>query len=276
MPIGGTAVGTGLNAPKGFGADVVKRLAKRTGLPISEATDHIAAQSSRDALVETSGQVRTAAIALIKIANDLRWMASGPQTGLAEIHLPDLQPGSSIMPGKVNPVLCEAVTQVGAQVIGNDAAVAFSGSQGNFELNVFMPVMARNLLESIDLIANVSVLFADRCIDGINADVERCRTYAESSPAIATSLNPFLGYARTAELIKESQKTGTAARAGGALRRAVGEGPRPGPRCAGAHPRRGGAAELTGAQGRSVSPWRASRRRRRDRPAPAASGSSTR
>jgi fumarate hydratase class II len=209
LPIGGTAVGTGLNAPAGFGADVVKRLAKRTGLPLTEASDHVAAQSSRDGLVEASGQVRAVAVSMIKIANDLRWMASGPKTGLAEIHLPDLQPGSSIMPGKVNPVLCEAVTQVGAQVIGNDAAVAFSGSQGNFELNVFMPVMARNLLESIDLLAKVSVLFADRCIDGITADVERCRTNAESSPAIATSLNPYLGYERTAQLIKESQRTGT-------------------------------------------------------------------
>ena len=209
LPIGGSAVGTGINVPTGFGADVVKRLAKRTGLPLTEAGDHIAAQSSRDALVETSGQVRTAAVALIKIANDIRWMASGPRTGLAEIHLPDLQPGSSIMPGKVNPVLCEAVTQVGAQIMGNDATVAFAGSQGNFELNVYMPVMARNLLESVDLLANVSRLFADRCIDGITADVERCRANAESSPAVATSLNPFLGYERTAQLIKESQRTGT-------------------------------------------------------------------
>ena len=209
LPIGGTAVGTSINAPKGFGGDVVKRLAKRTGLPLTEATDHIAAQASRDGLVEASGQVRTAAVALIKVANDLRWMASGPRTGLAEIHLPDLQPGSSIMPGKVNPVLCEAVTQVGAQVMGNDAAVAFAGSQGNFELNVFLPVMARNLLESIDLLANVSRLFADRCVAGITADVERCRSNAESSPAIATSLNPFLGYERTAKLIEESQRTGT-------------------------------------------------------------------
>jgi fumarate hydratase class II len=160
-------------------------------------------------LVEASGQLRVAAVALIKIANDVRWMASGPRTGLAEIRLPDLQPGSSIMPGKVNPVLCEAVTQVGAQVIGNDAAIAFAGSQGNFELNVFLPVMARNLLESIELLANVSRLFADRCIDGIEADVERCRSNAESSPAIATSLNPYLGYERTAELIKESARTGT-------------------------------------------------------------------
>jgi fumarate hydratase, class II len=208
LPIGGTAVGTGINAPKGFGKAVAKQLAERTGLPLSEARDHVAAQSARDALVEASGQLRTAAVALIKIANDLRWLASGPRTGLAEIRLPDLQPGSSIMPGKVNPVLCEAVTQVGAQVIGNDAAVAFGGSQGNLELNVFMPMMARNLLESIELLTNVSVLFADRCVAGIEADEERCRTNAEASPAIATSLNPYLGYERTAELIKESARTG--------------------------------------------------------------------
>ncbi|MCU1355028.1 MAG: aspartate ammonia-lyase [Acidimicrobiales bacterium] len=209
LPLGGTAVGTGINAPKGFGGAVIKRLAQRTGLPLTEAKDHIAAQSSRDALVETSGQLRAAAVALVKIANDIRWMASGPRTGLAEIHLPDLQPGSSIMPGKVNPVLCEAVTQVGAQVMGNDAAVAFGGSQGNLELNVFMPMMARNVLESIDLLANVSRLFADRCIAGITADEERCRANAEASPSIATSLNPYLGYERTAALIKESLQTGT-------------------------------------------------------------------
>jgi fumarate hydratase class II len=208
LPIGGTAVGTGINAPKGFGKAVAKSLAERTGLPLTEAGDHIAAQGARDALVETSGQVRTAAVALVKIANDVRWLASGPRTGLAEIRLPDLQPGSSIMPGKVNPVLCEAVTQVSAQVIGNDAAVAFGGSQGNLELNVFMPMMARNLLESIELLTNVSVLFADRCIAGIEADEERCRANAEASPSIATSLNPYLGYERTAELIKESMRTG--------------------------------------------------------------------
>lgn len=209
LPIGGTAVGTGLNAPRGFGSAVARRLANRTGLPFREARDHLAAQAAPDSLVECSGQLRGAAVALIKVANDLRWMASGPRTGLAEIHLPDLQPGSSIMPGKVNPVLCEAVTQVGAQVIGNDAAVGFAGSQGNFELNVYLPVIARNVLESIELLANVSVLFADRCVAGIEVDVERCRTNAESSPAIATSLNPFIGYERTAALIKESARTGT-------------------------------------------------------------------
>ena len=151
-------------------------------------------------------------MALVKIANDLRWMAAGPRTGLAEIRLPDLQPGSSIMPGKVNPVLPEAVTQVAAQVIGNDAAVAFAGSQGNFELNMYLPVIARNLLESIRLLASVTRLFADRCVAGIEADVERCRTYAESTPQVATALNPLLGYERVAALVKESAATGTSIR----------------------------------------------------------------
>jgi len=191
IPLGGTAVGTGINAPRGFGGAVAARLAERTGLPITEAADHFAAQAAPDALVEVSSQLRGAAVALTKIANDIRWMASGPRTGLAEIHLPDLQPGSSIMPGKVNPVLCEAVTQVCAQVIGNDAAVAFAGSQGNLELNVYLPLIARNLLESITLLGNVSRLFADRCVAGITADVERCRTYAETSPSIATSRGPY-------------------------------------------------------------------------------------
>ena len=208
LPLGGTATGTGLNTPPSFGPAVAARLAERTGLALTETPDHIAAQAAPDAFVELSGQLRAVAVGLIKIANDVRWMASGPSTGLAEIQLPDLQPGSSIMPGKVNPVLCEAVTQVGAQVIGNDAAVAFALSQGNFELNVYLPLIARNLLESIELLANVSRLFADRCIVGITADVDRCRAYAESSPAVATSLNPYLGYARTAELIKESQQSG--------------------------------------------------------------------
>jgi len=209
LPLGGTAVGTGINAPAGFGGAVIARLAERTGLPLTEAADHIAAQAAPDAFVELSGQLRAAAVGLVKIANDLRWMASGPRTGLAEIRLPDLQPGSSIMPGKVNPVLCEVVTQVGAQVIGNDAAVAFGVSQGAFELNVFLPVIARNLLESIDLLANAGRVFADRCVAGIEADEARCRANAEASPSIATSLNPYLGYERTAEIIKESLATGT-------------------------------------------------------------------
>jgi fumarate hydratase, class II len=212
LPLGGSAVGTGLNVPKGFAGRVIGKLATDLSLPLTEARDHFSAQSARDSLVEASGQLRTVAIALIKIANDLRWMGSGPRTGLAEIFLPDLQPGSSIMPGKVNPVIPEAVTQVGTQVIGNDAAVAFAGSQGAFELNVFLPVMARNLLESIRLLANVSRVFRDKCIDGIEANVERCKAYAESSPSIGTSLIPDIGYERAAEVIKESTKTGRSIR----------------------------------------------------------------
>jgi fumarate hydratase class II len=212
LPVGGTAVGTGINAPAGFGATVTARLAGDMGLPLSEAPDHFAAQGARDELVGLSGDLRVLAVALVKIANDIRWMASGPRTGLAEIRLPDLQPGSSIMPGKVNPVMAEAVTQVAAQVIGNDAAIAFAGSQGNFELNVYLPLIARNLLESIRLLAAVSRLFADRCIAGIEADVERCRTYAEATPQAAAALNPILGYERVAELVKESAKTGKSIR----------------------------------------------------------------
>ncbi|GIU85155.1 MAG: fumarate hydratase class II [Acidimicrobiales bacterium] len=206
LPLGGTATGTGLNAPPRFAQMVVARLREVTGLPLREARDHFAAQASRDPLVDLSGRLRVAAVALVKIANDLRWMGSGPRTGLAEIRLPDLQPGSSIMPAKVNPVIPEAVTQVAAQVFGNDACVAFAGSQGNFELNVYMPVMARNLLESIRLLANVSRVFADKCIVGIEADVERCRFYAESSPSVGTSLNPYLGYEKVAEVIKRSMR----------------------------------------------------------------------
>ncbi|HEX6424647.1 MAG TPA: class II fumarate hydratase [Acidimicrobiales bacterium] len=212
LPIGGTAVGTGLNCPPGFAAAVVTRLARDLELPLTEASDHFAAHGARDALVTLSGALRTLAVALIKIGNDLRWMASGPRTGLAEIRLPDLQPGSSIMPGKVNPVLVEALTQVSVQVIGNDAAVAFAGSQGNFELNVYLPVIARNLLESIRLLANVTRLFADRCVAGIEADVERCRAYAESSPSLGTSLNPYIGYEAAADVVKESMRTGRSVR----------------------------------------------------------------
>jgi fumarate hydratase class II len=212
LPLGGTAVGTGINAPPGFASAVIARLVERTGLPLHEAPDHFAAQGARDGLVEASGHLRTLAVSLIKIANDLRWMGSGPRAGLAEIRLPDLQPGSSIMPGKVNPVIPEAVTQVGAQVIGNDVAVTFGGTQGAFELNVFMPMMARNLLESIRLLTNVSRLFADRCIDGIEADVARLRAYAEASPSIGTSLNPYIGYEKAAEIIKESVRSGRSIR----------------------------------------------------------------
>jgi fumarate hydratase class II len=208
LPLGGTAVGTGLNAPRGFAQAVVARLAADLELPLTEARDHFEAQGGRDALVEASGALRTVAVSLNKVANDLRWMASGPHAGLAEIRVPDLQPGSSIMPGKVNPVVPEAVGQVVAQVVGNDAAVAFAGSTGNFELNVMQPVMARNLLESIRLLAAASRLLADRCVAGVEADVERCRRYAESSPALVTSLNPYIGYERAAEIVKEATRTG--------------------------------------------------------------------
>ncbi len=204
LPLGGTAVGTGINAPAGFAGQVIAMMAAETGLPLTEARNHFEAQGARDALVELSGQLRTAAVSLTKIANDIRWMGSGPRTGLTEIYLPDLQPGSSIMPGKVNPVLCEALLQVGAQVVGNDAAVAWSGAAGNFELNVMLPVMARNVLESIRLLANVSRVFADRCIAGITANVERCREFAESSPSIVTPLNHFVGYDEAAKIAKQS------------------------------------------------------------------------
>ena len=204
LPLGGTAVGTGINTPPGFAAKVIAALAATMELPLTEARDHFEAQGSRDALVEASGVLRVVAVSLYKMANDLRWMSSGPRTGLAEIHLPDLQPGSSIMPGKVNPVLPEAVCQVAAQVIGNDAAIAFGGAAGNLELNVMLPVIARNLLESIRLLANISRLLADRCIDGIEADVERCRTFAESSPAIVTPLNIYIGYEAAGKVAKQS------------------------------------------------------------------------
>ena len=212
LPLGGTAVGTGINAPKTFAKGAIGHLADTLGLPLVEARDHFEAQASRDALVEASGVLRTIAVSLFKCANDLRWMASGPRTGLAEIRIPDLQPGSSIMPGKVNPVVPEAVCQVVSQVVGNDAAVAFGGAAGNLELNVMLPVIARNILESIRLLANVSRIFADRTIVGIEADVERCRAYAESSPSVGTSLNPYIGYEKAAEVIKESTKTGRSIR----------------------------------------------------------------
>jgi fumarate hydratase, class II len=212
LPLGGTAVGTGLNAPKQFAPRVIAKLAADTGLPLSEARDHFEAQGARDALVECSGALRTIAVSLNKIANDLRWMGSGPRTGLGEIRIPDLQPGSSIMPGKVNPVAAEAVCQVVAQVFGNDAAVAFGGAAGNLELNVMLPVIARNLLESIRLLASVSRTFAEKCVDGIEANADVCRRYAESSPSVGTSLVPYIGYERGAEVIKESTKTGRSIR----------------------------------------------------------------
>ena len=208
LPLGGTAVGTGINTPDGFAAQVIADLAEETGLPFTETRNHFEAQGGQDSLVELSGQLRTIAVGLTKICNDLRWMSSGPTTGLAEIHLPDLQPGSSIMPGKVNPVLPEATLMVCAQVIGNDATVAVAGASGSFELNVMMPVMARNLLESIRLLAHVTPLLADRCVDGIEADRDRMLAYAESSPSVVTPLNKHLGYEEASTIAKAALKEG--------------------------------------------------------------------
>ncbi|MFC9324488.1 class II fumarate hydratase [Kitasatospora sp. NPDC057015] len=204
LPLGGTAVGTGINTPPGFSAAVIAEVARETGLPLTEARDHFEAQGARDGLVELSGQLRTIAVGFTKIANDLRWMGSGPRTGLGEINLPDLQPGSSIMPGKVNPVLPEVVLMVAAQVIGNDTTVTVAGASGNFELNVMLPVIARNVLESVRLLANSARLLADRTVDGITANVERAREYAESSPSVVTPLNRYIGYEEAAKVAKQA------------------------------------------------------------------------
>ena len=206
VPLGGTAVGTGINTPIGFPQRVIELLAADTGLPITEATDHFEAQGARDGIVELSGALRTIAVSLTKICNDLRWMGSGPRAGLGEVNLPDLQPGSSIMPGKVNPVLPEATLMVCAQVIGNDATIVYGGASGNFELNVMLPVIGRNILESIRLLANSSRTLADRCIDGITANEDRCRELAESSPSIVTPLNRHIGYENAAAVAKKSVK----------------------------------------------------------------------
>ncbi|WP_432926222.1 class II fumarate hydratase [Microbispora sp. CA-135349] len=207
LPLGGTAVGTGVNVPApGWAQSVIAELSRITGLPFTEARDHFEAQGARDGLVELSGMLKVIAVSLNKIANDLRWMGSGPRAGLGEINLPDLQPGSSIMPGKVNPVIPEAVTMVAAQVVGNDATVTMAGASGAFELNVMLPVMARNVLESIRLLAGVSRLLADRCVGGITANVERLREYAESSPSIVTPLNRYVGYEEAAKIAKQALK----------------------------------------------------------------------
>jgi fumarate hydratase class II len=204
VPQGGTAVGTGINTPAGFSARVVELLAQQTGLPITEARNHFEAQANRDGLVEVSGQLRTIAYGFMKINNDLRWMGSGPNTGLGEIAIPDLQPGSSIMPGKVNPVICEAAIQASAQVIGNDTTVSLSSTNGAFELNVGIPVMAANLLESVRLLANVSRVMAEKMIDGLAANEERARFLAEASPSIVTPLNRVIGYEAAAKIAKHS------------------------------------------------------------------------
>jgi fumarate hydratase, class II len=212
LPLGGTAVGTGINTPAGFPEQVIAAISESTGEPFTEARDHFEAQGTRDSLVELSGVLKTYAVGLTKICNDLRWMASGPTTGLAEIHLPDLQPGSSIMPGKVNPVIPEATLMVCFQVVGNDAAVTAAGASGSFELNVAMPVLARNVLESIRLLANASRLLATRCVDGITADAERMRQYAESSPSVVTPLNKYVGYEAAAKIAKRALADGATIR----------------------------------------------------------------
>ena len=212
IPLGGTAVGTGLNTHPEFAARVRARLAADTGLAISPPADPFESQAARDGLVEASGALKTVAVSLTKIANDLRFMGSGPRAGLAEIFLPELQKGSSIMPGKVNPVIPEVVTQVAAQVIGNDAAIAIGGMQGHFELNVFVPLMARNLLDSIELLASASRLLAERCVDGIEANREQCERYAELTLSAATALNPYIGYDRAAEIVKTAAASGRSLR----------------------------------------------------------------
>lgn len=212
LPLGGTAVGTGINTPKGFSARVIELIAENTGLPLREADNHFEAQAAQDSLVELSGALRTVAVSLVKVSNDLRWMSSGPRTGIGEIHLPDLQPGSSIMPGKVNPVLPEATVQVAAQVIGNDAAITFAGAQGNYDLLVMLPVMAANLLQSVNILGNVTRVLAERCVDGIVANVETCLRHAESSPSIVTPLNRIIGYENAAKIAKHSVKAGITVR----------------------------------------------------------------
>jgi fumarate hydratase, class II len=208
VPLGGTAVGTGINTPVGFPQKVIELLAADAKLPITEALDHFEAQGARDGLVEASGALRVLAVSLTKICNDLRWMGSGPNTGLGELHIPDLQPGSSIMPGKVNPVIPEATLQVCARVIGNDATIAWAGASGAFELNVAIPVMANALLESIRLLSNSTRLLADTTIDGLEANLERARSLAESSPSIVTPLNRVIGYEAAAKVAKHAVAEG--------------------------------------------------------------------
>jgi fumarate hydratase class II len=212
LALGGTAVGTGLNRHPDFPAKVMRHLEQRTGIQFREARNHFEAQGAKDAVVETSGHLKTVAVSLFKIANDIRWLGSGPRCGIGEIQLPTTQPGSSIMPGKVNPVLCESLMMVCAQVIGNDACVTWAGANGNFELNVMMPVMTHNLLESIRLLGNVCEVFVEKCVSGITANEERCRELVELSMAMVTSLAPKIGYDRAAEIAKESAKTGRTVR----------------------------------------------------------------
>ncbi len=208
LALGGTAVGSGLNAHPDFARRVIELIAEHTGLPFCEAVNHFAAQAGQDAAVETSGALKTLAVGLVKIANDIRWLASGPRSGLGEITIPALQPGSSIMPGKVNPVIPEAVIQVAAQVVGNDTAITLGGQAGNFELNVMLPVIAYNLLESISILASVTQAFTDKCIAGITANREVCATYIEKSLALVTGLVPKIGYDQAAAIAKKAYETG--------------------------------------------------------------------
>ncbi|TFC00692.1 class II fumarate hydratase [Cryobacterium mannosilyticum] len=212
VPLGGTAVGTGINTPAGFPQLVIELLVDETELPVTEARDHFEAQANRDGLVDASGALRTIAVSLTKVCNDLRWMGSGPNTGFGELHIPDLQPGSSIMPGKVNPVIPEAVLMVCSRVIGNDATIAWSGASGSFELNVAIPVMGTALLESIRLLSNATRVLADKTIDGLTANLERARALAESSPAIVTPLNRVIGYEAAAKVAKHSVAQGMTVR----------------------------------------------------------------
>jgi fumarate hydratase class II len=212
IPLGGTATGTGLNTHPEFAARVRELLAKDTGLGINPPADPFEAQAARDGIVEASGALKTVAVSLTKVANDIRYLGSGPRAGLAEITLPELQKGSSIMPGKVNPVIPEVVTQVAAQVMGNDTAIAIGGMQGHFELNVFVPLIARNILDSVKLLASACRLFAEKCVDGIEANRENCEHYAELTLSAATALNPYIGYDRASEIVKEAAARGRSLR----------------------------------------------------------------
>ena len=213
LALGGTAVGTGLNAHPEFASRTIARIAEETGIAFREAADHFEAQGAKDGLVQASGQLKTIAVSLFKLSNDIRWLSSGPRCGIGEIQLPATQPGSSIMPGKVNPVMCEALMQVCAQVIGNDVTISWCGANGNFELNVMMPVLAHNILESVRLLAGAVTLFADRCVDGIVANKARCEELVEYSMAMVTSLAPIIGYDHAAQIAKESARTGRTVRA---------------------------------------------------------------
>src|SRR5206468_2433453 len=214
LPLGGTAVGTGINSHPDFAKKAIAVIAQKTGIDFVEAKNHFEAQAAKDGVVETSGFLKTIAISLTKIANDIRWLASGPRCGIGEISIPSTQPGSSIMPGKVNPVMSEMVLQVAAQVVGNDATIAFAGSGlgSTFELNVMMPVMAYNILQSIELLSRAARVFADRCVAGIEANKQRCESLVEQSLAMCTSLAPIIGYDKAAEIAKESMKLGKTVR----------------------------------------------------------------